>query len=232
MSGACSGKVGTGFPKRTCAKPKVGCCPQKRNNGTQIMERTKPPFRADHVGSLIRPDALIKAREQAEKKAISDAELKRDPAGRDPRGRAHAGGPRAQGRHRRRIQPPLLAPGFHAEVRQRADGAVEADGEVSFRRRRPPAQPADHAGDGQAGAARGRRNFRRRLQVPGVDRTRDAEDHGAVADRDAFPRRTRGDRRQGLSRHRRLLRRPRAALPRGDRATSRRPAAAISRSTR
>jgi 5-methyltetrahydropteroyltriglutamate--homocysteine methyltransferase len=40
------------------------------------MERTKPPFRADHVGSLIRPDALIKAREQAEKKEISDAELK------------------------------------------------------------------------------------------------------------------------------------------------------------
>jgi 5-methyltetrahydropteroyltriglutamate--homocysteine methyltransferase len=40
------------------------------------MERTKPPFRADHVGSLIRPDALIKAREQAEKKEILDAELK------------------------------------------------------------------------------------------------------------------------------------------------------------
>ncbi|MEA2947564.1 MAG: 5-methyltetrahydropteroyltriglutamate--homocysteine methyltransferase, partial [Alphaproteobacteria bacterium] len=41
------------------------------------MERTKPPFRADHVGSLIRPDALIKARQQAEKKEIPDAELKR-----------------------------------------------------------------------------------------------------------------------------------------------------------
>jgi 5-methyltetrahydropteroyltriglutamate--homocysteine methyltransferase len=41
------------------------------------MERTKPPFRADHVGSLIRPAALIEAREQAEKKQISDAELRR-----------------------------------------------------------------------------------------------------------------------------------------------------------
>ena len=41
------------------------------------MERTKPPFRADHVGSLIRPAALIDARGQAEKKEISDAELKR-----------------------------------------------------------------------------------------------------------------------------------------------------------
>jgi 5-methyltetrahydropteroyltriglutamate--homocysteine methyltransferase len=40
-----------------------------------MPERTKPPFRADHVGSLIRPDALIKAREQAEKGEVSGAEL-------------------------------------------------------------------------------------------------------------------------------------------------------------
>src|SRR5262249_12638860 len=44
---------------------------------TLPMERTKPPFRAEHVGSLIRPGALIEAREKAEKKEISDAELKR-----------------------------------------------------------------------------------------------------------------------------------------------------------
>ena len=42
-----------------------------------MPERTKPPFRADHVGSLIRPDALIKAREQADKKRSRRAELKR-----------------------------------------------------------------------------------------------------------------------------------------------------------
>ena len=41
------------------------------------MQRTKPPYRADHVGSLIRPDALIKAREQAEQKTIPEAELRR-----------------------------------------------------------------------------------------------------------------------------------------------------------
>jgi len=41
------------------------------------MERTKPPFRADHVGSLIRPETLIKAREQAEKREIPEGELKR-----------------------------------------------------------------------------------------------------------------------------------------------------------
>ena len=40
------------------------------------MPRHKPPFRADHVGSLIRPDALIAARDKAEKGQISDAELR------------------------------------------------------------------------------------------------------------------------------------------------------------
>src|SRR5215470_2002874 len=45
--------------------------------GVKQMERTKPPFRADHVGSLIRPEALIKAREQAEKQTMPVAELRR-----------------------------------------------------------------------------------------------------------------------------------------------------------
>jgi 5-methyltetrahydropteroyltriglutamate--homocysteine methyltransferase len=41
-----------------------------------MTARSKPPFRADHVGSLIRPDALIGAREAAEKGDIPAAELK------------------------------------------------------------------------------------------------------------------------------------------------------------
>jgi len=41
------------------------------------MERSKPPFRAEHVGSLIRPDALIAARERAEKGEIAAEELRR-----------------------------------------------------------------------------------------------------------------------------------------------------------
>jgi 5-methyltetrahydropteroyltriglutamate--homocysteine methyltransferase len=40
------------------------------------MQRTKPPFRADHVGSLLRPAALKEAREKRAKGAISAAELK------------------------------------------------------------------------------------------------------------------------------------------------------------
>jgi 5-methyltetrahydropteroyltriglutamate--homocysteine methyltransferase len=42
-----------------------------------MQERTKPPFRADHVGSLIRPDALIEARQAAEKGELAKAELTR-----------------------------------------------------------------------------------------------------------------------------------------------------------
>jgi 5-methyltetrahydropteroyltriglutamate--homocysteine methyltransferase len=40
------------------------------------MQRTKPPFRADHVGSLLRPPALKRAREQHAKREITPAELK------------------------------------------------------------------------------------------------------------------------------------------------------------
>jgi 5-methyltetrahydropteroyltriglutamate--homocysteine methyltransferase len=39
------------------------------------MQRTKPPFRADHVGSLLRPAALKEARERRAKGEITAAEL-------------------------------------------------------------------------------------------------------------------------------------------------------------
>jgi 5-methyltetrahydropteroyltriglutamate--homocysteine methyltransferase len=42
-----------------------------------MQDRTKPPFRADHVGSLIRPDTLIEARAAAEKGEMAAAELTR-----------------------------------------------------------------------------------------------------------------------------------------------------------
>src|SRR5437016_5347454 len=40
------------------------------------MTRTKPPFRADHVGSFLRPAAVKDARAKHEKGALSAAELK------------------------------------------------------------------------------------------------------------------------------------------------------------
>jgi methionine synthase II (cobalamin-independent) len=42
-----------------------------------MQDRSKPPFRADHVGSLIRPAALIKAREAADKGEIAREALLR-----------------------------------------------------------------------------------------------------------------------------------------------------------
>src|SRR3954466_2261935 len=41
-----------------------------------VMQRTKPPFRADHVGSLLRSAALKDARAKREANEISDEQLK------------------------------------------------------------------------------------------------------------------------------------------------------------
>jgi 5-methyltetrahydropteroyltriglutamate--homocysteine methyltransferase len=41
-----------------------------------MTERAAPPFRADHVGSLLRPRALLQAREAAARGAISPGELR------------------------------------------------------------------------------------------------------------------------------------------------------------
>src|SRR5215208_7733846 len=40
------------------------------------MQRTKPPFRADHVGSLLRSAALKEARARREANQVTDAQLK------------------------------------------------------------------------------------------------------------------------------------------------------------
>ncbi|MGH8758341.1 MAG: 5-methyltetrahydropteroyltriglutamate--homocysteine S-methyltransferase, partial [Burkholderiales bacterium] len=41
-----------------------------------MSKRTAPPFRADHVGSFLRPRELLDARDQFQKKAISKARLR------------------------------------------------------------------------------------------------------------------------------------------------------------
>ena len=48
-----------------------------------MSQRTKPPFRADHVGSLLRPAALKQAREQRAKGEIDAAALKAVEDGRE-----------------------------------------------------------------------------------------------------------------------------------------------------
>jgi 5-methyltetrahydropteroyltriglutamate--homocysteine methyltransferase len=44
-------------------------------HNTIMLERNTPPFRADHVGSLIRPDPLIAAREAAQRNEITPSAL-------------------------------------------------------------------------------------------------------------------------------------------------------------
>ena len=41
-----------------------------------MAKQNKPPFRADHVGSLLRPAELLRARERRQKGEISDADLR------------------------------------------------------------------------------------------------------------------------------------------------------------
>src|ERR1700712_2490982 len=41
-----------------------------------MARRTQPPFRADHVGSLLRPPELLEARERHQAGGIGDDELK------------------------------------------------------------------------------------------------------------------------------------------------------------
>jgi 5-methyltetrahydropteroyltriglutamate--homocysteine methyltransferase len=43
----------------------------------ELGKRTKPPFRADHVGSLLRPKYLLEARDKLDKGEITAAELRR-----------------------------------------------------------------------------------------------------------------------------------------------------------
>ena len=74
-----------------------------------VPVRSKPPFRADHVGSFLRPKALLDAREAAPQAGTIDARRAARGRGRgDPRHRALPGGPRPARHHRRRVPPHLL----------------------------------------------------------------------------------------------------------------------------
>ena len=64
-----------------------------------------PPFRAEHIGSLLRPQKLLQARKDHAAGKLDDAGAKaRRERGHPRRGQA-AGGPRPAGRHRRRVPP-------------------------------------------------------------------------------------------------------------------------------
>ena len=82
---------------------------------------TKPPFRADHVGSLLRPAALKQAREQRAKGEIDAAELKAVEDREIERRHQEAGRRRPAIDHRRRIPPLLVASRFPLGPRRRRE---------------------------------------------------------------------------------------------------------------
>ena len=168
--------------------------------------RDRPPFRADHVGSLLRPPELLEARERfaggaidadalraAEDAAIADAvALQRDVGLRTV----------TDGEFRRAS--------WHMDFIYALDGVskvVDDTLHVQFR---------NAAGHARVRAAVGPRrrpdralgdDLRRRVRVPAVGRRAgaDAEADDPLAEHGPLPRRPRGDRRGRVPRPRRVL---------------------------
>jgi len=90
-------------------------------DGDESGARTKPPFRADHVGSLLRPPALLRARDDFAAGRIDAAEPARRRGRRHPRGRAQAGGVGLQSPPRR-VPPCVVAHGLHLPARRHHEG--------------------------------------------------------------------------------------------------------------
>ena len=171
---------------------------------------TMPPFRAEQVGSLLRPAELREARAAAKAGAIS---RRRAPSGGgplDPRRRGQAGVARPSRRHRRRIPARFLAPRLSPPARGRGPGAGHGP-EVPGRgraadaggRRRDSLRGADHGGA---------------LPLPGVGDDGRAQAHHPGARHAAPARRARRDLARALSGPGAVLERRRPRVPRGDRA--------------
>ena len=179
------------------------------------MDRTTPPYRADHVGSFLRPKRLLEARARHARGEIDAAALRavEDAAIRDVVRRQEEVGLRGitDGEFRRTF--------FHVDFLEQLDGVEVGEGSftATFRRDdgtevgfRPPTMRVTGAGPPRP------QHPGPRLRVPEERDRADAQGVHPVALDAAFPRRPPGDQRRGLSRPRGVLARPRRRLPRGD----------------
>ena len=183
------------------------------------MQRTIPPYRADHVGSLMRPAALLAAREEHR---AGKPPPRRSAArgGSHPRRRPAARRHRASRRDRRRVSSVPVAHRLSDRLRQCGEDALRGD-DVHF-----------HSEEGDTERELSAFRVAGRLRRPhpifvddfsflkSVATVTPKTDH-PLADHHAFPRRPRCRRRRRLSRYRPLLRRSRARLSRGDRRSRR-----------
>ena len=193
------------------------------------MQRHKPPFRADHVGSLLRTAALKDAREKRASGALS-AEAFKAIEDREIEGvikKQEAVGLKV--RHRRRISPHFVEHRFPRTARQCRVLCRRAQGEVlDLRRAAAAGAAARHRQARRLQAASDDRAF----QVPEGAHQGDAEDDDPVAVVAAFPLRPRCGAGDALSGDGRFLSRSRPDLQQGGARFCRRPAAAICSSTR
>ena len=133
-----------------------------------MAARTAPPFRADHVGSLLRPHELLRGargvRGGAHRRRASCARVE-DEAIRDVV--EDAGGRRPAVGHRRRVPARLLAHGLHLPAGRRHQGAGRPHGPVPQRggRRSSSRRPRCRS---PTGSALERDDLRRRLLLPAV----------------------------------------------------------------
>ena len=185
--------------------------------------RTDPPFRADHVGSLLRPPALLDARAPARRRrARRRRAARRSRTTVDPRGGRPAARRRAAHRDRRRVPPHVVAHGLHLPARAASTAPTRrsqvhfrnADGDLDFESAGAARRRAGLAAATRSSATRSRSSPRRSGRPPTADRQADHP----VAEHGALPRRPGRDRRARLPRPRAVLDRPlrgvrRAAAP-------------------
>ena len=132
---------------------------------THPARAPKPPFRADHVGSFLRPKALLDARDQFAERRDRRGGAARGRGRRDPRHREVPGGPRPARHHRRRVPPHLLPHRLPDQARGRRDQGRHQR-ELPQRGGQRRLRAAGDAGHGQ-GAPRAA-DPARRLRVPEV----------------------------------------------------------------
>ena len=178
------------------------------------MSKVAPPFRADHVGSLLRPPEIHEARGRRARGEIDDAELRgiEDKAIAEMIPKLEATG--IQQHHRRRVParvvPSRLPPA--ARRRDRVSGQIESSSDPQETVHMTPPKISVTGKLRHAAPDPGRGlPIRRRAHEP------DTEGRHPVTDDGALPRRSRRYRHRVVPRPRRVLRRSCPVLPRRDR---------------